>query len=218
MQRSRILDRLILAVLVLASLAVAHELIYLGAHGTGDAYRAAMTGAGHDGYWSDFVIAIGLVSALLIGVSLAQLRRLARLADASGAGTLRVRDQSLGHLARLVLPIWGRVATLTTLAFLLQENLETASVGHPMPGLYALAGQHDLALPFIVAVSLVVALTRALVGWRRDVLLARLRRIAPPHPKVQQPARPVESVLTHSADGIRRNGVRAPPAWSASPI
>jgi hypothetical protein len=117
----------------------------------------------------------------------------------------------------LVLPLWSRVAALTTIAFLLQENIETASVGHPMPGLYALAGQHDMALPLIVAVSLVVALTRALVRWRRDVLLARLSRVAPPHPTVQPPARPVESVLVHSADGIRRNGVRAPPAWNALP-
>lgn len=218
MKRSWHSERVILAVLVLASLAVAHELIYLGAHGSGDAYRVAMTEAGHDGYWSNFVIAVGVVSAVLLVVGLAQLRRLARLASSSGAGTLRVRDESVGHLARLVLPIWARVATLTTIVFLLQENIETASVGHPMPGLYALGGQHDMALPLIVAVSFVVALTRALVRWRRDVLLARLRRAASPRPKAQLLVRPVESVLVLSADDIRRNGVRAPPAWSALPV
>ena len=218
MKRSRLPERVILAVLVLASLAVAHELIYLGAHGSGDAYRVAMTEAGHDGYWSNFVLAVGVVSAVLLAVGLAQLRRLARLAAASGAGTLRVRDETVGALARLVLPIWARVATLTTIVFLLQENIETASVGHPMPGLYALAGQHDMALPLIVAVSFVVALTRALVRWRRDVLLSRLRRAGSPRPKTQQLVRPVESVLVQSADGIRRNGVRAPPARSALPV
>lgn len=218
MNRSRLLDPLIVAVLVLASLAVAHELIYLGAHGPGDAYRVAMTEAGHDGYWSNFVTAVGVVSAVVLAVGLAQLRRLTRLAAASGAGTLRVRDESIAHLARLVLPLWARVATLTTIVFLLQENVETASVGYPMPGLYALAGQHDIALPLIVGASLVVALTRALVRWRRDVLLARLRRASSPRPRGQLLARPVESVLVPTAEGIRRNGVRAPPVWDVSPV
>lgn len=217
MQHSRSLDRLILVVLVLASLAVAHELIYLGAHGSGEAYRVAMTEAGHDGYWSNFIIAVGVVSVLLLAVGLAQLRRLARLSAESGAGTVRVRDESLGHLTRLIVPIWGRVATWTTIVFLIQENIETASVGHPLPGLYALAGQHDMALPLIVAVSFVVALTRALVRWRRDILLARLRRAAPPRPSAQRRVRPVVSVLVHSADGIRRNGVRAPPMLGTMP-
>lgn len=218
MKESRFLDRLVLAVLVLATLAVAHELIYLGAHGSGPAYRVAMTEAGHDGYWSNFVIAVGVVSAILVAVALAQLRRLARLAAGSGEGTYRVRDDGVGHLARLIVPIWGRVATLTTLVFLLQENIETASVGHPMPGLHVLAGQHDMALPLIVAVSFVVAVTRALVRWRRDVLLARLHRAASPRPRTQRDLHPVESVFVKSADGIRRNGVRAPPAPSASPV
>jgi hypothetical protein len=217
-KRSWLSDRLVLAVLVLASLAVSHELIYLGAHGSSDAYRVAMTEAGHDGYWSNFVLAVGVVSAALLAVGLTQLRRLARLAASSGAGTLRVRDESIGHLARLVILIWARVATLTTIVFLLLENIETASVGHPMPGLYALAGQHDMALPLIVAVSFIVALTRALVRWRRDVLLARLRRAASPRPKARLVARPVETVLVQSTDGIRRNGVRAPPVWRAVPV
>lgn len=217
MKRTGLLDRSILAVLVMASLAVAHELIYLDAQRSGHAYQIAMTEAGHDGYWSNFVIAVGVVSAILLAVGIAQLRRLARLAAASGAGVLHVRDESVRHLARLVLPLWARVATLTTIVFLLQENIETAIVGHPMPGLYALAGQHGMALLVIVAVSFVVALTRALVRWRRDVLLARLRRAVAPRPRAQLLLRHVESVLVQSADGIRRNGVRAPPDRSPSP-
>lgn len=218
MKRRRALDPLILAVLVLASLAVAHELIYLGAHGAGDAYRTAMTEAGHDAYWSSFIIAVGVVSAIILAVGLAQLRRLARLAAASEAGTVRVRDEGVGHLARLVIPIWARVATLTTIAFVLLENIETASVGNVMPGLSVLGGQHDTALTSIVAVSFVVALTRAIVRWRRDVLIARLRRAAPPRPRAPLLVRPIASVAVHAADGIRRHGVRAPPGWAASPV
>jgi hypothetical protein len=215
--QSRSLDRLILLVLVLASLAVAHEMIYLAAHGSGEAYRVAMAEAGHDGYWSNFIIAVGVVSALLLAVGLAQLRRLARLSAEAGAGTVRVRDESLGHLARLVVPVWGRVAVLTTVVFLVQENVETAVIGQPVPGLDALAGQHAMALPLIVAVSFIVALTRALVRWRRDVLLARLRRAAPPRPSAQRQVRPVASRIIQSADGIRRNGVRAPPTIRVVP-
>lgn len=217
MKQSHAGDRLILAVLVLASLAVAHELIYLGAHGPGEAYRVAMTEAGHDGYWTTFVIAVGLASAGLVAVWLVQLRRLALLAAASGAGTVRVRDPGVDHLARLAVPIGARVAILTTFVYLLQENIETASVGNSAPGLYALAGQYDTALPVIVAVSFVVALTRALVRWRRDVLLARLNRPAPPRRKIEIRLRP-PLVLVHSAAAIRRNGVRAPPPWRASPV
>ena len=218
MKRSRLPDRLILAVLVLASLAVAHELIYLGAYGTGDAYQLAMTETGHDGYWSNFIIAVGVASAVLLALGLTRLRRLTRLAARSGTGALPVHDDGVGHLARSMVPIWARVATLTTLAFLLQENIETASAGHPMPGLYVLAGEHDTALPLIVAVSFIVALARALVRWRRDVLLARLHGAATPRRKSQLLARPTVALLVRSADGIRRNGVRAPPAWRAVPV
>lgn len=216
MQHSRSLDRLILVVLVLASLAVAHELIYLGAHGADTAYQVAMTEAGHDGYWSSFVIVVGAVSAVLLAVALAQIRRLARLAAATEAGALRVRDGTVGHLASAVVPTWARVASLTTVVFLCQENLERASVGDLAPGLYALAGPYEMALPLIVAVSFVVALTRGLVRWRRDLLLARLMSTRPLRPGTQRPALPVASVLIRSADGIRRNGVRAPPRVGAS--
>lgn len=206
-----------LTVLVLAALTVSHELIYLVAHGAGDGYRQAMTEAGHDGYWTNFVLVVAIVCGSLLTVAIAQLRRLTRIAAALSVGAVRVRDEGLGGLGRLVLPLWGRVALLTTLAFLLQENLETASVGDAMPGLGALAGPNDAALPLILFVSFVVALVRALVRWRRDVLIARLRQAKHPREAARPMRCPAEMKVAISADGGRGNGVRAPPVQGALP-
>ena len=218
MHSSRRFGAASLAVLVLAALAVSHELIYLFAYGAGDGYRLAMSEAGHDGYWTNFILVVALVCGTLLAVAIAQLRRLARLAAASSVGAVRVRDEGLDALGHLLMPIWGRVALLTTLLFLLQENVETASVGHAMPGLGALAGQHDNALPLIVLVSFVVALVRALVRWRRDVLLARLRHAKHPREAARVMRCPAEMQVAPSVDGSRGNGVRAPPMRGALPV
>ena len=201
-----------LSVLVLATLALAHQLIYVVAHGAGDGYRQAMTAAGHDSYWSGFVLAVGVVSGVLLAVAIAQLRRLARLARTASVGGLTVRDESLRALLGLVAPLWARVTVLTTIAFLIQENVEIATVGHAMPGLGAIAGEHGLAVPIIAGVGLVVALVRGLVRWRRDILLARLRSARRPRASARTILRPVVQDITPTGiDGARRNGVRAPP-------
>ena len=201
-----------LSVLVLATLALAHQLIYVVAHGAGDGYRQAMTAAGHDSYWSSFVLAVGVVSGLLLAVAIAQLRRLASLARAASVGGLTVRDESLRALLRVVAPLWARVTVLTTIAFLIQENVEVATVGHAMPGLGAVGGEHDLAVPIIAGVAMVVAFVRGLVRWRRDILLARLRSARRPRASARVVLRPVAQGITPTGiDGARRNGVRAPP-------
>lgn len=201
-----------LSVLVLATLALAHQLIYVVAHGAGDGYREAMSAAGHDGYWASFALAVGVVSCVLLAVAITQLRRLARLAHAASVGTLTVRDESPRALLKIVAPLWARVAVWTTIAFLIQENVEVATVGHAMPGLGAITGEHGLAIPIIAGVALVVALVRGLVRWRRDVLLARLRGARRPRAAVGIVLRPVfETRPVTGIDGARRNGVRAPP-------
>ncbi len=201
-----------LSVLVLATLALAHQLIYVAAHGAGDGYRQAMTAAGHDSYWSSFVLAIGIVSGVLLAVAFTQLRRLARLARAASVGGLTVRDESPRALFRIVTPLWARVTVVTTIAFLIQENVEVATVGHAMPGLGAITGEHGMALPIIAGVALIVAFVRGLVRWRRDILLARLRSACRPRASAGIVLRPVvEAIAPIGIDGARRNGVRAPP-------
>ena len=172
----------------------------------------AMTAAGHDSYWTSFVLAVGAVSGVLLAVAITQLRRLRTLARASRVSGLTVRDESPRALLRIVGPLWARVTFLTTVAFLVQENVEVATVGHAMPGLGAIAGEHDLALPMIAGVALVVAFVRGLVRWRRDILLARLRSARRDRPSAESFLRPVVEALPPTGiDGARRNGVRAPP-------
>lgn len=198
--------------LVLATLALAHQLIYVVAHGAGEGYRLAMTAAGHDSYWIGFVLAVGTVSGVLLAVVATQLRRLRTLARAASVSVLTVRDESSRALLRIVGPLWGRLTFLTTVAFLIQENVEVVTVGHAMPGLGAIAGEHDLALPMIAGVALVVAFVRGLVRWRRDILLARLRSARRDRPSAESFLRPVVEALPPTGiDGARRNGVRAPP-------
>lgn len=207
----------ILGSLVLASLALSHHLIYLLAHGSGESYSRAMTEAGHDRYWTGFLLVVALVSVVLTAVGVRQLRRLARLAAAARVGNIGVRNEGVDRYVRLVVPLWTRLMILTTLAFLLQENIETASVGQAMPGVGVVSGEHAVALPIIAAVSLVIAAVRALVRWRRDVLLARLRSVRLSfgrQPKLQPL---IEIIRPASPANGHRNGVRAPPAGVGAP-
>lgn len=207
----------ILGSLVLASLALSHHLVYFLAHGPGESYSRAMTEAGHDRYWTTFLLLVGVVTVVLTVVGLRQLQRLTRLAAAARVGHLDVIDAGADRFARLLVPLWLRLALLTAIAFLLQENLETLSVGQAAPGLGAVSGGHAAALPIIAAVSLLIAAVRALVCWRRDVLLARLRALRPSFGQEPEPQPLVEVTLPVSPLDGHRNGVRAPPAGVAAP-
>lgn len=207
----------ILGSLVLASLALSHHLIYFLVHGSGESYSRAMTEAGHDRYWTTFLLVIGTVTVVLTAVAVRQLRRLAALAAAARVGNVNVRDVGVDGFLRTLVPLWIRLMLLTAVAFLLQENIESASVGQAMPGLGPINGEHGVALPIIGAVSLLIAAVRALVRWRRDVLLARLgaaRLSFRQDPHLQ----PVVNVIRPTSSGNpHRNGVRAPTASAAAP-
>ena len=101
----------------------------------------------------------------------------------------------------------------TIAAYLIQENIETASTGAPLPGVGVLGGEHAIGLPVLFAVSLVIAVVAALVGWRREVLLARIRAAA--RGRLRAPAATLRPALAAARLGGRRegrrNGVRAPP-------
>jgi len=213
MPRSRLSSFAVLGALVLAAVALSHELIYLIAHGAGAAYAAAMRESGHDRYWTSFVLIVVSVAVALGVVAAAQWRRLRRLAADVHAGTVRLSDGSLDRFLGLLGPLWLRVSAGTIAAFLIQENLETASTGATVPGLGVLGGPHAIALPVLFAVSLVVAMVGALVGWRREVMLARIRAAA--QRRLRAPAATLRPALAAERPAgrreARRNGVRAPP-------
>ena len=199
--------------LVLATLALSHELIYLLAHGVGEGYARAMQEGGHDRYWTSFVLIVLVVTACLSVVAAAQWRRFRRLAAAVHAGTVRLKSGGLDRFLELLGPLWFRVSVGTIAAYLIQENTETASTGVPLPGLGVLGGEHAIALPVLLAASLAVAAVGALVGWRREVLLARIRAAAR-HRLRASTATPRPALVNDAPRGRRvgrRNGVRAPP-------
>lgn len=205
--------------LVLAALALGHELIYLLAHGFGEGYARAMQEGGHDRYWTSFVLIVLVVTGVLSVVAAAQWRRLRRLATDVEAGAVRLSAGGLDRFLELLGPLWLRVSVGAVAAYLLQENVETASVGAPLPGLGVLGGEHAIALPVLLLVSLVVAAVGALVGWRREVLLARIRAAA--RRRLRAPAATLRPALVNDRPASRlegrRNGVRAPPLGLTQP-
>lgn len=198
-----------LALLVLPTLLLSHELIYLLAHGSGAGYERAMLEGGHGRYWTTFVLIVGVLSAAITGVVAVQLHRLHAQARAlRGSGVLpegRARD-----LVRWTLASGWRVAFAVTAAFLFQETAERgASSGSPLA---AVTGEHGIALPVILVVSMLVAFVAALVRWRRRLLLARLRAARTCAPRIRQQRRP--AAVTNALVGATmmcRNGLRAPP-------
>lgn len=219
MPRSRLPSLVVLGALALATLALGHELIYLVAYGIGDGYATAMREGGHDPYWTSFLLVVLLATGALTLVAVTQIRRLRRLAAATRARSVRVRDVGPSWFFTLLGPLWLRLAATVIGAYVLQENIETATTGAGVPGLGVLGGEHVVALPILLAASLLVAAVGALVGWRREVILARLREAARgwlraavaklrPAQRTDRPA--------NRAEG-RRNGVRAPPQEATAP-
>lgn len=212
MSRSRLPRFVVLASLALASLAAGHELIYLLAHGPGEGYAVAMREGGHDRYWTSFVLVVLAVVAFLVAVAVAQLLRLRQLAARVAIGGLSVRDAATALYLRLLGPLWLKVAAVAVVAYLLQENVETVSAASPLPGFGVVSGEHALAVPILVAVSLIVTAIGALVGWRREILLARLRSgLRSRRQDARAIRRPTAVDRPRRARDGRRNGVRAPP-------
>lgn len=216
---SRVSRGVALVVMTLAAVVMAHDLIYVTAHGPGDGLAAAMREAGHDGYWLSFSTAVGGVSGCLFLVALWQIRRLSILARRQGHATLRVAYASPDVYCRLVGRLWLRTALCTIAFFIAQENAERLPGGTPPPGLSVLDGQHGLALPILLATSLVVAAVAALVAWRGRVLAARVahgRSVVGRSVSVARPPLRVAGRLTSELG--RRLAGRAPPDRAISTI
>lgn len=218
MPRSRQPSLAVLGALALASLALSHELIYLIAHGVGEGYATAMREGGHDRYWTSFLLIVAVVTSTLVVVSVVQIRRLRRLMVATRARIVNVRDIGLSRFFDLLGPLWLPLSVVVSSAYVFQENIETETTGAPAPGLVALGGEHALALPVLLLVSLLVAAVGALVGWRREVILARLQAAARGRLRASTTPRPtIANNRPPTATEGRRNGVRAPPAELLAP-
>lgn len=199
--------------LILVAVVLAHELTYLLAHGlTG--YEAAMADAAHERYWTTLVltvIAIACAIAVVVARQLIRLHRLAAQLDDVGI-------QSSASFSGLVARLWRRVAFGALAIYLIQENVESITAGQPIPGLRVLAGDHAIALPVIALVALTLAVVGALVVWKREALLDRIRSATVPTRR-QAPrfARDAGISASNTAHLSAANGVRAPPLGATQP-
>ena len=207
-----------LAALVLASLLLSHELVYILAHGTGGDLARAMSEAGHDRYWTTFVLTSLVVIGLLSVVAARQLRRLAAVARSTAQPGISLADGPYSRLASLTVRLWALVGGLTFVVFLIQENAERGGPAGPLGLFEVVAGEHAIATPVIAVVALLVAFVGAMVRWRRELLLEAARRVAHPNrrhaPLVRRPAHfdPPGHIVP-----VTHHGLRAPPAMSVSP-
>ncbi len=161
------------AALVVLSLALAHEAVYLVHHEHGAA-AGAIGREGHD-YWPAF-LAAGLGGALLIGAwwawRLAHRVRAAATCPAARAA----QPASFGAEWRLLL---RRLAPTVASLFLVQENVEHLLLHGQIEGLATyLAPGAELTLPLVLAVVATIAAVGALARWQEVVLIARLRLAA----------------------------------------
>lgn len=207
------------AVLALVALVLSHHAMYVV---SGESTAGPGTGAPNaDGYWRSIELVVAVAAAGLIATASRQLLRLRR----QTRQTRRVRlggdivpESELRCLLRLFLAAWLLVTALTTVLFVLQENIERGIIGAPLPGLNVLVPPDcQLAFLLIVAAAAAVALVASLVRWRTLVLGARLQAASLDRPRtssvrpMRQPLdrRPVVRLL---AAGL---GMRAPPVGSA---
>ena len=171
-----------------ACLLVAHDLVYLVQLGPGRGLAEALRSAGH-GYWP-LVSGVIAGAALMVGaVRLARLSRLERRARGTARRTAPARAHG-DHGA--FLRLWGRLALVVAIAFVLQESAEHFVSHRHAPWLGALAGpEYPLALPILAGITFVGALLASLVRQRERELLARIRRGAAWIRRAADPSRPV---------------------------
>ena len=196
---------------VLVSLVLSHDLVFLARYGS--AYGEALAHAGHGPAWTDAVLgSIGLGAALLI-------------AGLGGLIRLRARAERLGARPTLAEPGWQafirswatsalRLAVTTSLLLSIQENVERVGAGISGPNIGLLVSpDYPYALPIVIAIAIAVAFVAALVGWRRAILVNRIRAVR---------RRPTRVPADRRLDGLfeRRpnaavggiTGLRAPPS------
>lgn len=167
----------ILAPLSLVAFVLSHQIVFL--HTWGNAYGDALRRSGHGTPWTIAIVTVLLLTGAL---TLAAVREFARLAGRARELERRRRpppDERAVALLRPMLRLWPAVAAGAIGLFVLVENLEHVAAGATAHGLSVLgSAEYYGPLPILALVSLAVAFIGALFGWRRAVLLARIRATA----------------------------------------
>ena len=222
-----LMRRVRFSMLVLVALFLAHDAIFVAQNGIGDGFAAAMRRGGHDGYWSAYMLLVGIAGTAVVAITTVRFgRRRLRLAipgtldrDPSfEAGSLQPA-RSAPSYRRELLGLWVRLFVVVLVAYVIQENLEHATHDH-LPGVGVLVGpENPLALPALAVVTLLLAVLGALVRWRIAVLDERLARAVaggprPATPRATHPAAGAwiaGAVCAHHWTIARQDPGRAPP-------
>jgi hypothetical protein len=203
------------AILQVAAVVLAHELVFLARYGS--RFGEALVHSGHGQTWTAAIttsMSLGAGLAAFAAIRLARLGLLVRrreAVDGRGHGALDARA-----LLRTWLRIGPRLAIAGAVLLSIQENVERALIGAPMPGPgVLLTPEYAGGLWIALAVGLAVGLVAAMFGWHRRALLERLRSTSrPPRRVTSTRARRPGVLVTLPADSLlgRRSGLRAPPS------
>jgi hypothetical protein len=204
------------AVTALASLVLAHNLIFIA--GYGSRFGAAMARTGHDHGWT-LAAATGIfLAGSMLGTAVGRLLQLRRAAHRAGAVSLPT-EPGLRVFAIRWLAWWIALTAITAVLFVLEENFELSRVGASLPGIGVLtSAAYPNAIAIIVAVALGISLVAALLGWRASVLTARIEAARSRIRSSAAPALHLHEPIDRREGSLlgRRLAGRAPPLIPAS--
>jgi hypothetical protein len=199
----------------LVAVVFAHDLAFLARYGS--AYGEALAHAGHGPAWTGAVAGTIAIGAGLLVTAAIGLRRLGGIAE-----QLQARGTSSEPGWRAFLRSWAtwaaRLSLATAALLTIQENVErvTSGIAGPNVGLLVSA-DYPWAIPIVIAVAIAVSFVVALVGWRRAILVSRIRAAR------RRPIR--DSIVSRPVAGAERRplavvrgllAVRAPPILGAA--
>lgn len=197
------------AVVVVVTLALAHDLTFLARYGS--IYGEALAHAGHGQAWTTAV----LVSLTLgAGLALAAALQLWRLRGASGRAEQPTNEGSgLRNLGRSWVDLAARLTATVTVLLTIQENIERAAIGaRTVDPAILVSPEYAGALAIVAAVAIAVSFVVALFRWRRDALLARIRAAITPRLRPLPARLPLRRADVPRGSILgRRLGLRAPP-------
>jgi hypothetical protein len=197
------------AIVQIAVLVLAHNLVYLARYGS--RFNEALIHSGHGDGWKAAATTSVVLGGIAALVGAARLTRLSLLVRRERA-TARLDGPTF---LRTWLRIGPALALSTVLLLTIQENLEQAALYGTSAGLgILLSPEYAGGLWIALAVGFAIGLVVALVAWRFQVLVARLRADCEAHAPARATSDPRPSVVVdRPASSIlgRRSALRAPP-------
>jgi hypothetical protein len=176
------------AVLVLAVLVPAHDLVFLAAFG-GHVHAHALEATGHGAYWLAIWIAMLLAVVATAVVVLHRSQRLRR--ELGRLGGIHVSAPRPARLAAAIARLWVALFATAIVAFVIQENLEHYGLHAHLPGLDVLfVGEYQWTIPVFAALALAAAIAGSLSVERLAALVRAVRTAARPARPARRTPRP----------------------------